>query len=146
VIYFTLIIVNILFIYFIKSDNKYWLLSIPLSIALTSGFFGWRIISDNEIYKLNKEYWKTTEKTGIGDYNKLKYLQKTQEHARKNNTVLIYLIGLQTFITFFFQVAGRKLTKQNPYKWTSRIFGILFILIFILIVLMGIVPSTGYVT
>ena len=140
-----LLTVNILFIYFIKSDKKYWLLSIPLWTILISGFIFWRISNDRQIKNLEKEYWKTTENRGWGDYDKRTKLEEAKKHVQKFNMTFVYLIGLQTLITFILQIVGQRRTTQKTYRWTKIIFGILFFFIFLLIAMMGIVPSTGYV-
>ena len=128
------------------SDKKYLLLSIPLWTILISCFILWRIYNDRQIQKLEKEYWKTTENRGWGDYAKRTKLEEAQKHVQKFNMTFIYLIGLQTFITFIFQIIGQRRRTQKTYKWTTMIFGILFVLVFLLIAMMGIVPSTGFVT
>ena len=145
-VYIILLIINILFVYFIKSDKKFWLLSIPLWTVLLLSLICWRIYNDNQINKLETEYWKTTENKGYGDYNKRNKLEKAEKNAQKINTTFIYLIGLQTLVTFIFQIAGQRQTKKITYNWTKIIFGILFVLILFLLLLMAIVPSGGYVT
>jgi hypothetical protein len=94
---------------------------------------------------LEKEYWKTTEYRGWGDYDKRTKLEEAEKHVQKFNMTFIYLIGLQTFITFILQIIGQQQTKQKIYKWTKPIFGVIFILVFLLIAMMGIVPSGGII-
>ncbi len=145
-VYIILLTINIPFVYFIKSDKKFWLLSIPLWTVLLLSLICWRIYNDNQIHKLETEYWKTTENKRYGDYNKRNKLEKAEKNAQKINTTFIYLIGLQTLITFIFQIVGQRQTKKITYNWTKIIFGILFVLILFLLLLMAIVPSGGYVT
>ena len=144
-IYLILLTVNILFVYFVGSDKKYWLFSIPLWTILISGFITWRVISDKQIQNLEAEYWKTTENRGWGDHDRWTKLEDAKTNAQKLNMTLVYLIGLQTIITFISQIVGQRRTTQKAYKWTTIVFGILFLSVFILIVMMNIIPY-GYVT
>ena len=95
--------------------------------------------------ELEKEYWKTTENRAWGDFDKRRKLEEAHKYVQKFNLTFIYLIGLQTLITFIFQIIGQKYTTQKTYRWTTMIFGILFVLVFLLIGMMGMVPSTGFV-
>ena len=144
-IYFALLVMNILFVYFFKSDNKYWLLSIPLWTVLILSFILWRINSDSHIQALEKEYWKNTENKEYGDSNKWGNLQQAEREGQKLNMMFIYCITLQTFVTFAFQITGGMRTKLEMYRYTRLIFGILFSLVILVIVMMGIVPS-GLIT
>jgi hypothetical protein len=144
-IYFALLVMNILFVYFFKSDNKYWLLSIPLWTLLILSFILWRINSDHHIQALEKEYWKNAENKEYGDSNKWGHLQQAEREGQKLNMTFIYCITLQTFVTFALQMAGRMRTKQEIYRYTRLIFGILFSLVILVIAMMGIVPS-GLIT
>ena len=140
-IYFTLLLINILFLYFFKTDNKYWLLSLPLWTLLISSFIFWRINSDRHYQALEKEYWKTAENKEYGDFNKWWNLQLGEKKAQHLNQVLIYCIALQTFITFICQMAGGMRTNQEIYRHTRFIFGILFVLVILVLVLLRIIPS-----
>ena len=140
-LYLVILILNILFIYFVKSDKKYWLVSIPLWIILILAFIFWRTNSDRQIQNFEIEYNKTFQGKEYGDFaiwNKLGDQKKT---AQKLNLTFVYLIGLQTFITFILQTIGHKLTRQKTYKWTKVVFGILFALVFLIFVMMGVVTS-----
>ncbi len=144
-LYLALLTVNILFIYFVKSDKKYWLLSIPLWVILISGFILWRTNSDRQIQNSEIEYDKTFQGKEYGDnaiWNKLSEQKKT---AQKLNMTFVHLIGLQTFVTFIFQIFGHRETKQKTYKWTKVIFGVLFALVFLIIAMMGVVPTGGII-
>ena len=144
-IYLVLLTINILFVYFIKSDKKYWLLSIPLWTLIFSGFILWRTNSDRHIKALEAEYWKTAENKEYGDFNKRDNLEQTEKRAQQLNMTFIYCIGLQTLITFVCQIAGQMRTRQKIYLWTKLIFGVLFAAVFLLIAMMGIIPSGGFI-
>jgi hypothetical protein len=110
-------------------------------MALITGFISWRLISDKEIQNLETAYWKTTEIKGWGDFDKWTKLKLEKENAQKGNMTWVYLIGLQTFVTFISQVVGQRRTGHKVYKWTSLVFGILFLLVGILIFMMALVSS-----
>ena len=142
-IYLILLVANFLFICFTKSNKKYWLLSIPLWAFLITSFLLWRANSDRYVRNLEIEYWQSAKGKEYGDHGKwIKFGEAKKEMQRKNN-LLVHLIGLQTFITFILQIVGQRQTKQNTYWWTKLIFGILFVLIFLILAMMGIVPSGG---
>jgi len=126
---------------FIKSDRKYWLLSIPLWTLVFSSFILWRTNSDKHIQATETEYWNEKKE----DNAKWNSLELAKKKTQKLNMVFIYLIGLQTLITFICQLVGQQQTKQKIYKWTKPIFGVLLVLIFLLIAMMGIVPSGGII-
>jgi Ca2+/Na+ antiporter len=142
-LYLSLLILNILFAYFIRSDKKYWLLSIPLSLLLFSSFIFWRMHSDRSINKLESEYWK--EPKNEYDINKRNNLREARNAAHTLNMTFIYCIELQTFITYILQLLGQRQTNEAVYRWTIFIFGILLVMVFILIVFMGIVPPGGMI-
>jgi Na+/proline symporter len=133
--------INILFVYFIKSEKKYWLLSIPLWALVFSSFILWRTNSDKHIQAMETEYWNEKKE----DNAKWDSLELAKKKAQKINMIFIYFIGLQTLITFICQIVGQRQTEQKIYKWTKPIFGVLFIFIFLLIVMMGIVPAGGII-
>lgn len=145
-IYFAILTLNILFVYFIKSDNKYWLLSIPFWILLFSTFIYWRTNSDREIQTLETQYWSTLKKLNIDiDIDEADKIEQLKKQARAINMTFIYAIGLQTLLTFALQIIGHIRTKRKLYRWSKIIFGILFALVFFLIAMMGIVPSGGII-
>ena len=137
-------LVNISFLYFNKSDNKFWILSVPLWTILIFSFVSWRIADDNQIQLLESNYWNTPENSN--DYNKWTEIMAAKKESRGHNNILINVITLQTFVTFIFQIIGQKKTTLKIYRWTKPIFRLLFILVILLILLMGIVPTPGYVT
>ena len=143
--YLVLLAINIFFIYFLKSEKKYWLLSIPLWIILISGFIIWRTNNDRQIEKLEIQYDKTFQGKEYGDFSMWDKIAHQKKAAQKLNMTFVYLIGLQTFITFIFQIIGHSQTRQRTYKWTKIVFGVLFALTFIIIAMMGVVPSGGIV-
>ena len=143
--YLLILTANILFLYFLKTDKKYWLLSIPLWIGLVSGFVIWRTQSDKHIQNLEAEYWKSAENKENGDYAKWDTLKQTEKQSQAYNMTFLYCVALQTLITFICQIAGQSKTKQKFYSWTKWVFGVLLLLVFILIAMMGIVPSGGMI-
>jgi|GEM_PF-4669309 len=144
-VYFIIVTLNILLLYFIRSDKKYWFLPIPLWTLLLLSFISWRAQSDNQIRTDEAKYWKTAENKDFGDSEVWNKLKATEKHAQKFNMVFLYCITLQTLITFICQIVGQRQTKQKIYKWTKPIFGVLFILAFLLIAMIGIVPTGGIV-
>jgi len=143
--YFIIFIINIAFVYFVRSANRYWLLSIPLWIILFSSFFVWRTESDKTIAVLQSSYWQSMGDKGYGDQGKLQAYENAQKRAQNLNMIFIYCIGLQTAITFILQVLGSYLSKLKIYSFTKSVFGIIFLIIFLLITMIGIVPSGGII-
>ena len=91
------------------------------------------------------EYDKTFQGKEYGDYAKWNNLEAQKKTAQKLNMTFVYLIGLQTFIAFIFQVIGHRQTRLLTYRWTKVIFGILFALVFLIIAMMEIVSSGGII-
>ena len=147
--YFILLILNSLFVYLAKSDNKYWLLSIPLWCLLIGAFLIWRNINDTNITRLDTAYWKSADNNKMkdstnwrGDESIYKNLEDNKTYVRKYNFTLLNSIFFQTFLTFITQLIGyRKTSSKTTYKWTSIIFGIILLLNLCLEVLMAIVPT-----
>lgn len=139
-LYLVLFTINILFIYSLKSDKKYWLLSIPLWIILISGFIFWRTNSDRQIKNLAIEYDRTFQGKEYGNFAIWHKVGQQKKAAQKLNMAFVHLIGLQTLMTFIFQIIGYSQTRQRKYKWTKIIFGILFALTFLIMVMMEFVP------
>jgi hypothetical protein len=107
VVYLLILTLNILFVYFIKSDNKYWLLSIPFWILLFSTFIYWRTNSDREIQTLETQYWSTLDKLNIDiDIEKADEIDQLKKQTGVVNRTFIYAIGLQTLLNFTFQIIG----------------------------------------
>ena len=149
--YFVLLTLNILFIYFIKSDTKYWLLSIPLWCLLIGIFLIWRNITDTNIKRLDTAYWKSADDNKIkdstnsrGDENIYKRLEDSKAYFTKYNFTFFNSIFFQTILTFIIQLIGYKKTSSSSkttYKWTSIIFGLLLLVNLFLEVLIAIVPT-----
>ena len=144
--YLIILTISLLTFYFFKSENKYWIISIPLWVILVIGFIYWRILSDRHIGQLENQYWKTTIGKGYGDYNLLTSLDESKVVSQERNSIFIYTIVLQTILTFITQIVGQKKTNRKIYKWTKIVFGVLSILALLLIAMMGIVPTGGYIT
>lgn len=148
VIYFILLTLNILFVYFIKTDHKYWLLSIPLWCLLIGAFLLWRNINDAQITRLDTAYWKSAGDNRIkdstnwhGDETIYRQLEDKKGHIKKYNFSFLKSIFLQTALTFIFQVIGYKKTSTKTiYKRTSIVFGIALFLNLILELLISVVP------
>ena len=148
----TLIIIltfNVLFLISIRIDKKYWLVPIPLWCLLVSAFFTWRNINDAKILQLDGTYWKSAEDNKMkdstnwrGDEIILKNLDLKKAYVKKHNSTFLNSIFLQTIFTFIAQLIGYKKTSlKKTYKWTSIVFGILFVLNLWLTLLMAIVPT-----
>lgn len=137
-IFILILILNILFLFFIKSQKKYWQIPILIWSVLILTFIGWRTYSDTNYHKLENSYWK---KTSIIEFNKL---NEIKDSIITNNMLFLNIIGFQTFITFVFQNIGfYKTDEKKTYKWTALIFAILTLTSTILLILIGIVPSSG---
>ena len=119
-VYFALLTANILLLYFIRSDNKYWFLSISLWALLLLSFILWRAHSDNQIRTLETKYWKTAENKEFGKFDAWNQLKASEKQAQKFNVVFLYCIALQTLITFICQIVGQRRTKQEFINGQSR--------------------------
>lgn len=147
--YFILLTINILFVYFVKSDNKYWLLSIPLWCLLIGIFLIWRNITDTNIARLETAYWKSADNNKIkdstnwrGDEGIYKKLEDKKTYLNKYNFNFLNSIFLQTIMTFIFQLIGYKRTSfKTTYRRTSIIFGMALLINLILEILISIVPT-----
>lgn len=147
--YFILPALNIFIVYFIKSDHKYWLLSIPLWTLLIGTFLLWRNINDSKIKRLDTAYWKSANDNKIkdqaswrGDENIYKQSEEKKAYVKKYNVIFLNAIFFQTILTFIFQVIGyRKTSFKTGYRWTSFIFGIALLINLILELLISIVPT-----
>jgi len=137
-IFILILILNIFFLFFIKSQKKYWQIPILIWSVLILTFIGWRTYSDTNYQKLENSYW---EKTSNIEFNKL---NEIKDSIITNNMLFVNIIGFQTFITFVFQNIGfYKTDEKKTYKWTAIIFAILTLTSTILLILIGIVPSSG---
>jgi hypothetical protein len=149
VTYFILLILNILFVYFLKSDKKYWLLSIPLWCLLVGAFLVWRNISDSKVTRLDRAYWKSAEDSKIkdttnwrGDESIYKTLEDSKAYIKQYNFTFLNSIFIQTILTFIAQRIGYvKTASKKTYKWTSIIFGIILLINLCLEILIAIVPT-----
>jgi hypothetical protein len=147
--YFILLTLNILWVYLSKSENKYWLLSIPLWCLLVGIFFAWRNISEEKIARLDTAYWKSADDNKLkdstswrGDEAIYKNLEKSRANVKKYNSTFLNTIFLQSVLTFVAQVIGyRKTSLKAIYRWSSIIFGVIFLLNSILEVLLSVVPT-----
>jgi hypothetical protein len=137
-IFILILILNIFFLFFIKSQKKYWQIPILIWSVLILTFIGWRTYSDTNYQKSENSYW---EKTSNIEFNKL---NEIKDSIITNNMLFVNIIGFQTFITFVFQNIGfYKTDEKKTYKWTAIIFAILTLTSTILLILIGIVPSSG---
>ncbi|MBS1608905.1 MAG: hypothetical protein JSS70_09120 [Bacteroidetes bacterium] len=141
--------INISFIYSVRSDNKYWLFSIPLWVLLLGTFLLWRNINDAKITELDRAYWKSVDENKIKDSTSwrgretiYKLLEDKKAYVKKYNPDFLTSIFFQTILTFVFQLIGyRKTSFKTRYKWTSIIFGIFLLINLYLELLMSIVQS-----
>ncbi|PVD51807.1 hypothetical protein DC498_12180 [Terrimonas sp.] len=147
--YFILLTLNILIVYFVKSDHKYWLLSIPLWTLLIGTFLLWRNINDTKILRLDTAYWESANDNKIkdstnwrGDETIYKQLENKKAYVKKYNFIFLNSIFFQTLLTFIFQIIGYKKTIiKTTYRRTSIIFGIALLINLILELLMSVVPT-----
>lgn len=147
--YFILLTLNILFVYFLKSDKKYWQLSIPFWCLLVGTFLVWRNINDTKITRLDTAYWKSANDNKIkdstnwrGDEGIYENLEDSKAYVKKYNVTFLNSIFIQTILTFISQLIGyKKTSSKTTYKWTSIIFGIVLIINLCLEVLMAVVPT-----
>jgi hypothetical protein len=115
-IYLLVLAVNILLLFFLRSEKKYWLVPISIWILMFSFF----------IVCLKSFFWQfqNNPEGAYADQDRLSTF--FVEHS----TTFIYCIVLQTFLTFIVQIIGYKMTTTKTiYKWTGVIFLLLLILI-----------------
>jgi hypothetical protein len=139
-------VINIVLTLFIKSDNRYWVISVPLLLFLFISFTGWRSASDKNVKEQETIYWKSTGTKSYGDHSEWTKLEKMKMAGRQINATFIDLITLQAFLAFTLQVIGRRNTNTRIYNWTSWATGVLFFIILWFRLMMSIVPSKGFVT
>lgn len=126
---------------FLKTDKKYWFTSIPLFVLLLVAFASWRIVSDNTVKQQESKYWKSAGTKSYGDFTEWTTLEKKRKEKLQTNAVFIDLLVLQAFLTFIFQVIGRRKTDIKLYRWTSWTFGVVFFAFLWLRLMMTIVPT-----
>ena len=145
-IFLLIAVINIVLTLLIKTDNRYWVVSVPLLLFLFVSFIGWRFTSDRNAKEQEAIYWKSAGTKSYGDHGEWTKLEKMKIAGRQINATFIDLIVLQAFLVFILQVIGRRNTNIKIYKWTSWTTGILFFIILWFRLMMSIVPSTGFVT
>lgn len=138
---FILLLINILLIQFVKTDNKYWVTSILLFVLLLIAFVSWRIVSENNVKQQESKYWQSAGTKSYGDFKEWTTLEEMRKEKQLTNAVFFDLLVLQTFLTFVFQVIGTRKTNIKLYRWTSLTFGIMFIAFVWLRVIITIVPT-----
>jgi len=149
VTYLTILLVNILILYSLKTDKRYWIVPIPLWTILVLFFILWKFKNDKVISQLDTAYWQSADynkkinlENWRGDEKIYNKLEETKSYVRKYNNILLNSIFLQTILTFISQVIGYKRTSlKKTYKLTSTVFGVLLILNFFLFLLMAITPT-----
>lgn len=148
-IYFLILIINTILLLTISNDKRFWFVTITIWTLLTVSFFSWRILNDNKISGLDKAYWKSADENKLKDPNSWRgdetiwtSLENRRHYVKKYNSIFVYSLLVQTFLTFFAQVIGYKLTSfKKTYKRTSIAFGILLLINIWLTVMMAIVPT-----
>jgi hypothetical protein len=152
-LFLIVLLLNFGLLIIIKSDNKYWLIPIPVWIIFISSFLIWRGIYDKKIELLDYKYWKSADYNKLidesnwrGDDDLWKKLEETRKYVQKYNMTFLHSIFLQTVVTFLLQLVGYRTTgKRRLYKVTSNIFGILTFIHFIIEIMIGIVPTGGII-
>jgi hypothetical protein len=125
-IYLVLLAVNVLLLFFIRSEKKYAWICISIWLLLIISFIYWMIASSH----VEKIYWSGEE------------MLKTMNGFKRFNHRFFHCISFQTLLTLIFQIVGYKKTRfPNFYKWTYFIFLALLILNSILEVMLTIVPN-----
>jgi hypothetical protein len=136
-----ILLLNSYALIFVKSNNKYWIVCIPLWATLVAGFPAWRAWCGNELDLKEKTYWASAEGKDRGD----DYTFEVFEYARKQFTQALvdfwWLLGIQTLVTFILQIIGHKLRKTWPYKWSVTIFGGILVLFIIMSLILATIPS-----
>lgn len=148
-IFILILIINVVLLFMLRSDKRYWFVTIPIWTVLLSFFIIWRIHYDKEISRLDTAYWKSADENKFKDndnwhgYDKFwKELEDSKAVVKKHNATFLDSIFLQTILTFIAQVIGyRVTTAKKTYKWTAIIFGILFLINLCLKISMSIVPT-----
>ncbi|WP_276974512.1 hypothetical protein [Flavobacterium filum] len=148
-IYFLIFIINTILLLTISNDKRFWFVTITIWTVLTVSFISWKIHNDKEISRLDKAYWKSADENKLKDPNSWrgdetiwKSLENSRQHVKKYNSIFIYSLLVQTFLTFVAQIIGYRLTSfKKTYKRTSIAFGILLIIGIWLTVMITIVPT-----
>lgn len=122
---------NILLVYFLRTEKKYWFISISIWTMLIASIILWRQVNETKIDKLDHAYWKSAEINISGDNKIYKELIEAKSYFEKYNLKFIHAIFVQTILTFAFQIVGFKRTSlKRTYQWTAIIF--CFLTLFIL--------------
>lgn len=140
---------NILLLFIIRTEKKYWLSTIPIWILLILSFIIWRNIYDGKTKELDKAYWKSAEEKKMedsenwrGDENIWKNLEASKAYVKKYNAEFLNSIFLQTILTFTAQLIGYKKTSaKKTYRWTVYLYGVILSLNLFLELLMKIIPT-----
>ena len=142
--------INIILLVLVRTDRRYWLVSIPLWTIVISSFVLWRNFHDKKIDQIETEYWKSADANkklnpdnSSGDRIVWKELESSKDYVQKFNMIFLHSVFLQTILTFISQIIGYKKTNlKKTYKWTSIIFGVLTLLSLFLELMIAIVPTT----
>ena len=135
-----LVIINLFFL-LPKKDYKFLVYPGGLWIFSILAMFVIAPIHNNKVKELDKAYSESSEGKNYGDREIWGELKSLQEENVKIKITLLYFAGIQTIMTFIFQIIGFKLTqKRKMYKWTAHIFGILAVLYVLIQILVEIIP------
>ena len=144
-IYVLLIISNILFVFFWKAKNRYWIFCIPLFVGLGPYFTVERIVNAKRTETLEARYNESTPDAGTGDHTLWMQLKEKKIKTQQFSAIMINLLVLQSFLTLAFQVTGKRFTGMKLYSLTSWIFGLISIVLLWIWMMRGIVPSGGMI-
>jgi len=141
-----LLVINSLAILFTRPDRRFWFGSILIWLVALTGYTGIRISQNQSIQRQEAVYYESTEKQRWGDSTEYWKLKELERRAMLVSRMALTGLGLQTLIAFALQIFGcYKTGQKRPYSITAGAFGILSLLYLILELLLGIVPSTGFV-
>lgn len=141
IVFVVIVLINS-FIFFIKSENRFW--KIPIA------FFGIFLatmaivipIQNRQVRSLDNAYWESAEGKSSGDTEKWEELRKSRKLNVKIRMSLLHFIGLQTIVTFVLQLIGHsKTNKKKTYKWTASVFGLLSLIYLLFQLVIEIVPT-----
>jgi ABC-type transport system involved in multi-copper enzyme maturation permease subunit len=145
--YILILTLNILLVFFLRTETKYWLITITIWTLLIFSFIIWRQINDAKIDQIDRAYWESAESKSRGDDKIYEDLNEAKNYVQRNNMTFIHAIFLQSILTFSYQIVGFKRTSlKKTYTWTTVIFCILTTLILLLEFLLSSVPTGGIVT
>jgi hypothetical protein len=136
-----LLAVNLSAIFLVRSEKKF-LISILFWAILFVSFIVLHHINYVSIQRLERQYANSMVGKNYGDFQLWQNLEHERSRTLQSNRDWSRLLGIQTILTFIFQiVAYRKTRNKNAFWWTRTGFGLLTFIYFILELFAAIVPT-----